>query len=136
VAYTVKVCPNCGFSFTPEKELVKGIRQLVEEYQRQSGLLTAEEVVARRKAIGFRSQEAFAEATDGVVSLATLKRLEAGQRVQDRSTDRVIRDLLESLEEKWLRSKVIDFARPEISLTIAENSSTSDFDDEPEAILC
>jgi hypothetical protein len=110
IEYERLQCGKCGSAIMSDEQLVARIKKTVNAYQRKHGLLTAEELVARRKTLGFNSQQKLVEAAPEL-SEATLKRLEGGQHAQDKSTDRGIRAVLDELEEarmqrmvKWLMS--------------------------------
>ncbi len=99
IKYTCMECSNCGHRLLSPEQMAAKVRATVEAFQIAHGLLTAKEVVSKRKALGYRSQDDFAKVALGL-SLPTLKRLEAGQRVQDPSTDTLLRMAFTSLEKQ------------------------------------
>jgi hypothetical protein len=101
-------CECCSYTMMTPSQLKADILATVRGYQLKHDLLTAGEVVARRKALGL-SQQAFHDIAKGV-TLSSLKRLELGQRVQDISTDVAITTGLERLEEEHKKNEMLDFA--------------------------
>jgi len=99
---------ECGYTMMTPDQLKADILATVRGYQLKYGLLTAQEVITRRKALGL-SQQAFHDEAKGV-TLSSLKRLELGQRVQDNSTDVAITTGLEKLENERKKKEIIDFA--------------------------
>lgn len=99
--YEQLVCTACGAAILTNGQLRSRIQKTVAAYQERHGLLTAKELIAAREALGFRSRRSFLfEAAE--LGEATIKRLEAGQRVQDKSTDLAIRSVLKRLEKKQI----------------------------------
>ncbi len=107
VEYECLECAECGHAVLSPKQMEDRIRKTVAAYQRKHGLLTAAELVKRRKDLGLNSQKSFANIAPGV-SVATLKRLEAGQRVQDESTDKAIRSALRELKNEVSRKELVE----------------------------
>jgi len=93
------VCLDCGDALVPDGELDRRLKALVRLYQEKHGLLTGEDLRTRRQKLGHATQESFVEAAQ-LVSIATLKRLEAGGCVQEPATDRILRDELDRLEQE------------------------------------
>lgn len=85
------VCPKCGFTAVDGKDMPEYMRLVADAYRSRHDLLTSEEIRARRKSLGM-SQARFADHLG--VGLASVKRWEMG-KVQDRSSDRLIRLLTE-----------------------------------------
>lgn len=108
-------CPQCGHGLLSDAQVDARQRLLIEAYQTRMNLLTAGDLRARRKALGFATQRALAEATGGRIAIATLKRVESGRHVQDHRTDEDMRRELAELEdaqrvskefEGWLRTEI------------------------------
>ncbi len=83
------VCGRCGFTLIDGKDMPEYMRLAADAYRTRHGLLTSEEIRARRKALRM-SQAKFAEHLG--VGVASVKRWEMG-KIQDRSSDRLIRAL-------------------------------------------
>lgn len=107
-ACTYFSCEHCGYEMMTPAQLKADLLAATEAYQEKHKLLTAEQVVTRRKALGL-TQEAFCDLAKGVKP-ASLKRLELGQRVQDESTDVAIATALNSLEKAKEQREMIQFA--------------------------
>jgi len=122
VRYHHSVCRKCGDALLTDAQLDERTRASVEAYQRKHGLLTATELKARREALGLRTQRALCNAVPAIAE-ATLKRLEAGWRVQDKSTDRLIRTELERLERAALSENTIRLRRQDFEVTTDKVSS-------------
>jgi RNase P subunit RPR2 len=108
IAYERQVCKNCGFTLLTVPQMEARVRLVVEAYQKKHGLLTATETRRRRLALGCKTQQELSDAAPNI-AIATLKRLEAGQRVQDVATDCLLRKELRLLEEKQKRKLVQKF---------------------------
>lgn len=108
VTYECQVCKNCGHTLLTVAQLDTRVRRTVEAYQTQHSLLTAAEVRRRRLALGCKTQQELSAAAPNI-AIATLKRLEAGQRVQDIATDCLLRRELRQLEEKQKREALMEF---------------------------
>lgn len=100
VNYDVMECSKCGHQFLSEAQVEAQLKKTVEAYQLRQGLLTAREIVEKRNKLGYTSQQKLVDAAGGTIPIATLKRIEAGQKVQDKTTDLAIRSILEKLEKK------------------------------------
>ncbi len=100
VSFEVTQCKACGETFLSEPQAEAQLKQTVAAYQKEAGLLTAKELIGRRHALGLRSQQKLVDASSGAIAIATLKRIEAGQWVQDKTTDIAIRATLETLEQQ------------------------------------
>src|ERR1700739_1172276 len=78
--YTVNMrglkCPNCGYQTVEGSDLQEYGRLLADRYRSTHGLLTSDEIRARRKQLGM-SQEAFAKYLE--VGVASVKRWELGK---------------------------------------------------------
>ncbi|MBZ5591263.1 MAG: type II toxin-antitoxin system MqsA family antitoxin [Acidobacteriia bacterium] len=89
--YTVEMrglqCPRCGYKTIEGSDMPEFGRLLADQYRAEHGLLTSEELRARRKRLGL-SQREFALHVG--VGLATIKRAEMG-KIQDGRTDEAIR---------------------------------------------
>lgn len=94
-------CPECGATMLTNEQLKARIKKTVASYQKKHGLLTAEELIRHRTALGYSKRQAFLKAAPELAE-ATIKRLETGQRVQDKSTDLAIRSVLERMEEQQM----------------------------------
>jgi hypothetical protein len=99
LAYEAMVCPNCQHQILTDDQVEQRMRLVVAVYQEHHDLLTAQEVSGQRKALGFPTQQEFVDAA-APLSIATLKRLEAGQHIQDATTDFVLRKAFEALEKR------------------------------------
>lgn len=108
VAGEFYACNDCGYEMMTPAQLKADLLAATKAYQKKHKLLTAEEVVSRRNALGL-SQDAFCAQAKGVKP-ASLKRLEIGQRVQDESTDVAIASALASLEKVKEQREIIEFA--------------------------
>jgi len=102
VTYECQACTKCGFTLLTVPQMKARVRLTVEACQKKHGLLTADETRRRRLALGCKTQQELADAAPSI-AIATLKRLEAGQRVQDVATDCLLRRELRQLEEKQKR---------------------------------
>jgi hypothetical protein len=100
VSFEVTQCKACGESFLSEAQAQAQLKHTVAAFQQEAGLLTAGELIARRHALGLRSQQKLVDASSGAIAIATLKRIEAGQWVQDKTTDIAIRATLKALEHQ------------------------------------
>jgi hypothetical protein len=100
VSFEVTQCKACGETFLSEAQAEAQLKHTVVAFQQEAGLLTAKELIARRHALGLRSQQKLVDASSGAIAIATLKRIEAGQWVQDKTTDIAIRATLETLEQR------------------------------------
>jgi hypothetical protein len=117
-------CPACHHRILTDEQLDDRIRRTVAAYQNAHGLLTAVEVLTRRKAIGLRTQQAFVDAAPAV-AIATLKRLEAGQHVQDTTIDFVLRKEFEQLEQKHAQRVLFEMLeKPRQHMVIYSSSWT------------
>jgi len=101
ISYDCMRCPECDATMLTNEQLKARIQKTVAAYQKKHGLLTAEELIWHRNALGYSKRLAFLKAAPELAE-ATIKRLEAGQRVQDKSTDLAIRAVLEQLEDKQM----------------------------------
>jgi hypothetical protein len=101
ISYEHMACAACGATLLTQEQLKSRIQIVVAAYQKQHGLMTAAEFIQRRKALGFTSRRAFLAATPELAE-ATIKRLESGQRVQDKTTDLAIRKVFEDLEKEQI----------------------------------
>lgn len=107
-------CTKCHYELMTPAQLKTDTLTAIAMYQRKHGLLTAAEVKERRKALKM-SQPRFCVLAKGVEE-ASLKRLEAGQRVQNESTDVAIRTALDTLEAQQKSFEVICFAAAKVEL--------------------
>lgn len=110
VAYERFECSECGASVMSDEQLTVRQKHLVELYQQRHGLLTAQALIALRRHAGYASQAEFADALPGV-GLATIKRIEAGQHVQDISTDSCMRVALAQALELLQMNKKLSMLR-------------------------
>ncbi len=101
ISYEHMLCPACGASMLINEQLKARIKQTVAAYQEAHGLLTADDLIRQRSALGYSKRLAFLKAAPELAE-ATIKRLEAGQRVQDKSTDLAIRAVLQKLEHQQM----------------------------------
>ncbi|MCF7733111.1 MAG: hypothetical protein K9N23_15585 [Akkermansiaceae bacterium] len=85
------VCAHCGAAFMSPAQATAGVRIAVTAYQREHGLLTAEDIQVGRHRLGLRVAELAEEAEIGE---ATIKRLEAGTTVQRHGTNRLLLNIL------------------------------------------
>jgi len=81
------VCPKCGYTTVVGPHMAEYMRLVSDAYRSKHGLLTSEEIRARRARFRM-SQAAFAEYLG--VGIASLKRWEMG-KVQDSSSEKLIR---------------------------------------------
>ncbi len=89
--YTVEIpgleCPICGYKTIEGPMMPEYRRLLADRYRATHGILTSEDIRARRKRLGM-NQPKFAQYVG--VGAATVKRAEMG-KIQDRHTDEAIR---------------------------------------------
>lgn len=81
------VCAECDAAFLSPEQATQGVKIAVETYQREHGLLTAEQIRDGRKSKKLSTKE-LAKGTK--LGVATIKRLEAGTTVQQPSTNRLL----------------------------------------------
>jgi putative zinc finger/helix-turn-helix YgiT family protein len=95
--YTVKMdgleCPNCHYKTIEGAAMPEFGRLLSDQYRAAHGLLTSEDIRARRRGLGL-SQRAFA--TYVGIGEATVKRVEMG-KIQDRHTEEAIKRKTDSV---------------------------------------
>src|SRR5712692_4900978 len=91
------VCPNCGYKTVKGSTMPEYMRLAADVYRANHGLLTSDEIRARRKALGMNQVEFAAHL--GSVGVASVKRWELGQ-VQDRAMDKLIRVTTDANEAK------------------------------------
>lgn len=80
-------CKACGAEWMSPAQATASVKAAVETYQRKHGLMTGAELRKRREALDW-TQEDLVRHSD--VSIATVKRLESGVHVQNKSIDQVI----------------------------------------------
>lgn len=131
VSYERMACPACGATLLTNEQLKARIKKTVAAYQKKHGLLTAEELIRQRTGLGYPKRLTFLKAAPELAE-ATIKRLEAGQRVQDKSTDLAIRAVLDRLEDKQMLD-LLNEPMPEAELaSVAQTSAgTGGWDFEP-----
>jgi hypothetical protein len=122
ITYTHLACPECGEAILSDEQIIAQLKSLVAAYQQKHGLLTAEEMIQQRKAMGYNSQRQLLDAAPEIKD-ATLKRLEAAQRVQDASTDLAIRAVLQRLEivKRKQRMQALKLSEPTVMSTERSN---------------
>lgn len=113
VVFEALECAKCSHTVLSKEQLERRVRETVAVYQRKHDMLTAREVVDRRKALGYATQQSFVDAA-GYVTLPTLKRIEAGQHAQDPSTDRLLRLAFDELEEAKAKERMTLLLRMEL----------------------
>lgn len=113
VTYECQECGACGHRLLSPAQMEQRVRGAVAGYQTTHGLLTASQVSARRKALGYATQQALADAAPAI-SIATLKRVEAGQHVQDPGTDAILRMALQKLEREKKQHDLCEFLRADL----------------------
>lgn len=116
ITHDALVCHACGHAILSDEQMDARVRLTVAAYQTRHGLLTAEELVERRKALGYATQQALADAAP-MITIATLKRVEAGQHVQDPGTNFILRKALEELAEKRedrTQAEILAFLREDL----------------------
>mgnify|MGYP000280100512 CR=1 FL=1 len=94
IEYNRYECEQCGHAILSDEQIDEQLKLLVRAYQIRHGLLTADDVKESRIELGLSSQEEFCRRIEGVISIATLKRIESGRHVQDKGTDHVMRNAL------------------------------------------
>ena len=97
-------CHHCGFEIAVPGSLDALRLATADAYRQRHGLLTSEQIVSRRTAIG-KSQRDFAEYTG--VGVASLQRWEKGLVVQDKGSDLLIRE----------RTKHTEFTSEDVKLS-------------------
>ena len=90
------VCGDCGAQFMSPEQATNAVKRAVEAYQTKHGLLTANEIREGRKNAGLSAGELADKAEIGE---ATIKRLEAGVTVQQASTNKLLKEALETRQE-------------------------------------
>lgn len=91
-------CVDCEMTFQSPTQATAGVKVAVAKYQKKHELMTAEELKATRQKMGVTSVAKLAEMSEGVLSEATLKRIESGVHVQDAKTNYAIKMKLKELE--------------------------------------
>lgn len=81
------VCEECGYKTLRGSDMAEFMRRASDVYREKNGLLTSEEIRARRDRLD-QSQQEFADHLG--VGIASIKRWEMGQ-IQDRAMDKLIR---------------------------------------------
>ena len=81
-------CPNCGYKTIEGATMPEYGRLLADKYRAAHGLLTSDEIRARRRRLGM-SQAKFAQYVG--VGLASIKRWEMG-RIQDKHHNEIIKE--------------------------------------------
>lgn len=91
-------CTECKATFMSPAQATEGVKLAVAAYQLKHGLLTAKQIKDARKKHIISSAAKLATLI-GSVSPATLKRIEAGVHVQDKSTDVAIRQAIDEISK-------------------------------------
>lgn len=102
------VCPKCGYRTVDGPQMAEYMRLVADAYRSKHGLLTSEQIRARRRHLGM-SQAAFAEYLG--VGVASVKRWEMG-KVQDRSSDKLIRLRADENEASRNLKRIRDTRKP------------------------
>jgi hypothetical protein len=123
VTYECQECQKCGHSLLSVAQMEQRVRNTVAAYQAKHGLLSAKEIASRRKALGYATQQALSDAAPAI-AIATLKRVEAGQHVQDPGTDSILRMALEKLDQEKRQNHLMAFLRTELSSPIEAEATT------------
>jgi DNA-binding transcriptional regulator YiaG len=90
--FEVPKCVNCGtLSFDDEAN-----RQIDEAFRRVAGLLTADEIYQGRIAVGYSSQQEFADCLG--LSVSTVSRWENGSQVQQHFCNGILRAFFQCAE--------------------------------------
>lgn len=118
VEYERMQCPKCGDAMLSDEQATNRIKSTVEAYQRKHEMLTAREIISRRKALGCSQRQLVGLAPD--ISIATLKRIEAGLNAQNKSTDVLIRVALSQLEIRKRMERYWAISKEEPTEVIAE----------------
>ncbi len=118
VEYERMECPECGDSMLTDEQATQQIKKAVAAYQAKHDLLTAEELNDRRKALGYSQSELVAHAPE--ISVASLKRIEAGLSAQNKSTDVLIRVALNKLESRKRLERYWAITKEEPTIKISE----------------
>jgi hypothetical protein len=124
VSYDCQECTNCGHRILSDVQMEARVRATVAFYQTRHGLLTAQEISSRRKALGYATQQALTDACPAI-AIATLKRVEAGQHVQDPATDFTLRQALEKLESTHQQAEVIHLWQDEMPAAVEWETTQS-----------
>jgi hypothetical protein len=123
VTYECQECQKCGHSLLSVAQMEQRVRKTVAAYQAKHGLLTAKDIATRRKALGYATQQALSDAAPAI-AIATLKRVEAGQHVQDPGTDSILRMALEKLEQEKRQNHLMAFLRTELPIVVDVETTT------------
>ena len=128
VTYRHMACSACGDAILDDAQFAARISLVVTAYQKRHRLLTAEELIRKRKALGYNSQRSFLRAAPEL-SEATLKRIEAGMHAQDVSTDALIRKVLTDLNKVQIMNLLNEPLEPPVE------SSNVQFPSKPQSLL-
>lgn len=103
VVAPVTLCQDCRFQFLGRGQLDELRRRTADAYRRKHGLLPSQEIVARRRALGF-TQEQFAKYLR--VGVASIKRWETWL-VQEQGYDALIREKTDEDMDVYLIASAI-----------------------------
>ena len=86
------VCSECGCALMSPAQATDGVKNAIAAYQHEHGMLTGEEAASQRRALKLSSEQLARRAK---VSIATIKRLEAGGHLVNPSIDTALRSFFE-----------------------------------------
>jgi putative zinc finger/helix-turn-helix YgiT family protein len=109
-------CKACGAEWMSPAQATASVIAAVKTYQRKHGLLTGAELRKRREALDW-TQKDLVRHSD--VSIATVKRLESGVHVQNKSIDQLISAALDQYRDAY------DYV-PLVSYTIRQHQQQSE----------
>jgi len=109
-------CKACGAEWMSPAQATASVKAAVETYQRKQGLMTGAELRKRREALDWTQEDLVRHSE---VSIATVKRLESGVHVQNKSIDQVISAALD--QQKDVRDYV-----PLVSYTVRQHQQQSE----------
>jgi len=114
-------CQHCGFEIAAPGNLDALRLATMDAYRRRHYLLTSEQIVSRRKAMGM-SQREFAEHVG--IGVASLQRWEKGLVVQDKASDLLIRERTKHIDFISKTKMYSEFISQYIAGYIAEQAAT------------
>lgn len=103
------VCSGCECTFASPEQATRGVKIAIEVFKKNHDQLTASESSERRKALGLSVSEV---SKGAVVSVATIKRIEAGGHFSNESTNKNLREFFTEQEKSATVQPVVSSASP------------------------